>query len=508
MDPIDPHSLPVHFAPARGGRIAYQIFGDGPVTIVAIPPSAQNIEAGWEWSPIARMLERFASFSRYVHFDKRGTGSSDRTSLVPGIDERVDDLRAVMDHAGIERAHLFAQSEGGPMTLLFAATYPDRVESITLHGSGARMAPYELTADERAAVIERQADFISRWGTPSSTTVDLFAPSLAGDDSFRQWHQRYERVAATADSLTDLFAQILDMDVREVVPDIAVPILVIHRKGDERVPVELGREVVELAPNAELIELDGVDHFGYVGDLAEWMTPVERFITGTVQERPLDSVQRRSSVAITTLGRFAVTVDGEEVATSDWGSRRARILLKRLVVARGWPVTRDELFDLLWPDETNTGKLGARLSVQLSAVRRVLGGGVVADRQTVALDLDHVAVDTEALLNAATAGDDAAVVDAYQGEFLPGERYDDWSAPLRDDVRSAFVVAARRLLDDATAGGDHALAASLARRLIAVDPYADDAHRHLIDALTAIGDQPGVDAAGAARQAVLDELGL
>ncbi len=504
---MDHRSLPVHFAPARGGRIAYQIFGDGPDTIVAIPPSAQNIEAGWEWPGIEAMLERFASFCRFVHFDKRGTGSSDRTSLVPGIDERVDDLRAVMDHAGIDRAHLFAQSEGGPMTLLFAATYPDRVDSVILNGSGARMAPDDLSADQRAAALERQAEFIARWGTPESMTVDLFAPSLADDASFRIWHQRYERMAATADSLRDLFAQMLDMDVREVLAEIAAPILVIHRRGDERVPIEWGREVVDLAADAELVELDGIDHFAYVGDLDGWMTPVERFVTGSVQARsPSPSMPRRTAVMITTLGRFAVTVDGSDVATAEWGSKRARILLKRLIVARGWPVTRDELFDLLWPDEADTAKLGSRLSVQLSAVRRVLRGGVVADRQTVALDLDHVAVDVETLLNAAAGGDDGAVVDAYDGEFLPENRYDDWSAPLRDEVRSTFVVAARRQLDAAVDSGDHSRVIDLARRLIAVDPYDDHAHSRLVDALTAIGDQTGADAAAATRQAALDEL--
>ncbi len=127
---------PVLFAQGRGARLAYQDFGDGPATIVAVPPMAQNIEAAWEWPALREMFGQFGSFSRWIQFDKRGTGSSDRRVRVPGIDERVDDLRAVMDAAGVDRAHLFGQSEGGPMAILFAVTYPQRVESLTLFGTG------------------------------------------------------------------------------------------------------------------------------------------------------------------------------------------------------------------------------------------------------------------------------------------------------------------------------------------------------------------------------------
>ncbi|MFW2383211.1 MAG: alpha/beta fold hydrolase, partial [Acidimicrobiales bacterium] len=146
---------PIHFAQARGARIAYQIFGEGQATIVSIPPMAQNIEMAWERPEIRRMFDRFGSFSRFLHFDKRGTGASDRRSHVPGIDERVDDLRAVLDHAAIERSHFFVSSEGGPMAILFAATYPDRVQSLTLWGSGPSMMPAEMTEDERMERIER-----------------------------------------------------------------------------------------------------------------------------------------------------------------------------------------------------------------------------------------------------------------------------------------------------------------------------------------------------------------
>ncbi|MEX1044092.1 MAG: alpha/beta hydrolase, partial [Acidimicrobiia bacterium] len=132
----DVQSSSIRFARGRGARLAYQVIGDGEPTIVSIPPMAQNIELAWQRPEIRRMLERFGRFSRFIHFDKRGTGCSDRTTSRVGVmDERVDDLRAVMDAEGVERAHLFGNSEGGPMAILFAVTYPDRVESLTLYGT-------------------------------------------------------------------------------------------------------------------------------------------------------------------------------------------------------------------------------------------------------------------------------------------------------------------------------------------------------------------------------------
>ncbi len=434
----------IEFVESRGARIAFQRWGEGP-NVVAIPPAAQNIEIAWEWPGLRSMFERFGSFCHYVHFDKRGTGSSDRTVRVPHVDARVDDLKAVMDAAGLDRAHLFAQSEGGITTLLFAAAYPHRVESLIMLGSAARLFPADVLTDEmRAEQIERRTDFARRWGTPDSRAVELFAPTMVDDAEFRAWHQRYERLAANYESLRDLLIQMLDMDATDVVGDIEAPMLVMHRRGDQSMPIELGQHLVDLARDATFIELDGADHFAFLGDADAWMNPFERWVTGTVQERPARPIVAGPTAAhVMTLGRFAVTVDGRDVETGEWGSRRARTLLKRLVVARGWPVTRDELFDLLWPDETDRHKLGSRLSVQLSHVRRVLGGGVIADRETVALDRSHVTSDLDELLS---TDDDARVIELATGEFLPEDRYDDWCGPVRESVRSTVAGALRRRL--------------------------------------------------------------
>lgn len=496
---------PTRFAPARGARLAYQVFGSGDHTVVAIPPTAQNIELSWEQPAVRAMLERFGSFCRYVHFDKRGTGCSDRSGRIADLDERVDDLRAVMDHAGIDHAHLFGNSEGGPMTLLFAATYPERVDSLILSGTGATLQPPEQSEAEREAYRAGIPAYAARWGTEDSPVAEGMAPTLSAQDpSFPAWHRRYERYAATQDALIELVELSISMDVRELVPSIRHPALVIHRTQDRIIPVARGRELAELLPNARLFEQPGEDHFSYSGDVDGWMDEFERFVTGAVRSRPTPS-RRPRTVRIVTLGRFAVEVDGEEVPLAAWGSRRARQLCKRLVAARGWPVTRDELFELLWPEETDRRRLGARLSVQLSGVRRVLHGGVVADRASVRLDLREVDTDLEALLRA--SGDDE-VVAAYPGQFLPDDVYEAWSAGARAEAQARFAASAkreaRRLLD----AGAHDEAVALGLRLREVDGFDEDAHRLVITALRRVGAAVEAQRAHEAYAASMAELGL
>lgn len=492
------HIPPIRFAYAGRTRLAYQVFGEGP-NIVAIPPTAQNIERAWEWPDIRSMLEQFGSFSRYLHFDKRGTGASDRRSRIPGIDERVEDLRAVMDDAGVESAHMFVCSEGGPMAVMFAATYPDKVQSLIFHGSCAAQLPKGATEQQ---IEERRSTFDAfarRWGTDESPMAEGFAPSLATNQEFVDWHRGYERSAADTGSLRDLLELTLEMDVRELLPTLEVPTLVIHRRGDRIIPLELAMELAEEIPGAQMLELDGADHFAYAGDVKTWMDEVERFVTGRVSER---LTAEDPVVTITTLGRFAVIRDGEEVPISEWGSRIARQICKRLVVARGWPVTREQLIDMAWPDETDMRRLSARLSVQLSAVRRVLGGGVVADRSSVRLDLDQVAIDLEGFFG---AEDDKAVVDAYTGELLPDDVYEDWTIPIRDEARARFKAAGHRL---AAKSEDTDYLVWLARRLLEADPYDGAAHRLLVASLLAGGERREAERAHQHWSSTFSELGL
>jgi pimeloyl-ACP methyl ester carboxylesterase/DNA-binding SARP family transcriptional activator len=482
-----------------GSSIAYQVIGDGEVTIVSVPPMAQNIEMAWEWPAIRRMFEGFASFCRFVAFDKRGTGMSNRGLDIPRLDERVDELSAVLDHAAIDRCYVMGTSEGGPMALMFAATYPDRVLGVILESSTAWLVSVDDDR-QRAALWER---FRATWGTSESVTVDLFAPSLAGDEDFRRWHQRYERNAASRDAIGVLIDLAGEMDVRDVLHRVECPVLIMHRVGDRVVPVQRARQTCELlrshGVDVELVEQPGEDHFLYAADLPAALGVIERFTTGTMRDRPMPWQTDRAEII--TLGRFDVVVGGAPIQTSTWASRQARTLLMRLVVARGWPVTRDELIDVLWPDSDDLDRLGPRLSVQLSTVRRVLRRGIVADRSTIRLDLTHVNVDIERWF---AHTDDKAIVGGYHGEFLPDARYEDWSASLRQEIRGRFIAAAHRLA--AVSAADDAI--GLWRRVLSEDPYDEAAHRSLIATLRAEGRPSEARTAYHAYVPAMDDLGI
>ena len=482
---------PIKFAPARGGRIAYQRFGTGSEVVIGIPPAAQNIEVAWEWPSLRAMFDRFGSFCDYIHFDKRGTGASDVAQSVPGIDERVDDLRAVLDAEGVDRAHLFAQSEGGPLALLFAASYPDRVQSIVLMGSCARVMPDEYDREQQVALREV---FAQVWGTDESMAVAVFAPEQLGDEEFVRWHKRYERFAASSQGVRDLMMQMMDWDVRDVVPDVECPILVLHRRNDPAMPLEMGIEVAELARDATLIEFDGGDHFAFLGEQS-WLDEMERFVTGTVTEHSAEP--STPAVELVTLGRFAVLVDGEEVPTNAWGSKRARTLVKRLAAARGWPVRREELAEILWPDEPDPSVWGSRLSVLLSNARRVMHGGIHADRQTVALDLDSVDLD---LVRLHAAEDHTEIVDLHAGPFLAEEAAEDWRRGAHDEALSIARQAGHRLLTTALDTPDPAEATRLAHLLLGWDEGDAIAHDGAVEAAQLAGD-PAAETAARKRRA-------
>lgn len=492
---------PIRFAEARGARIAYQDFGQGP-PIIAVPPTAQNIEAAWDWPAVRAMFERFGSFSRFIQFDKRGTGASDRRSQMPGIDERVHDLEAVMNAAGVERSFLYGASEGGPMCLLFAATYPERVEGVILHGSGAYTESPDLTPDQVEGRRQVHSMMCDLYGTDASLMVDAFAPSLAGDAEFRAWHQRYERMAADRDSLRQLLEISLGIDVRDILPAVQAPVLVLHRVDDPIVPIAYARDAADRLTDCTMMEYEGNDHFAFAGEQS-WLDDMERFVTGQVRQQPAAASPK--PVTITTLGRFSVEVDGVEVPTAAWGSRHSRQLCKRLVSARGWPVTREALFEQLWPDESDTRKLGARLSVQLSAVRRVLQGGIIADRTTVALNLDAVSTDLEWFFDSDKPQD---IVQRYPGEFLIEDRYEDWASIVRDSARQRFVAAATEMARGFLDAQQPEPVVDLMHRTLEVDYYNDQAHHMLVRSLTDQGRLGEAREAHGRRSTAMTELGI
>lgn len=494
----------MRFARVPGAAIAFQVWGEGPARLVIVPPLAQNVELAWERPEYRAMFARLGAFARVVHFDKRGTGASDRTDTLPTVDERVEDLAAVMDAAEVPRAHLLGLSEGGPVAIALAATYPDRVESLTLLGSGARIVG-DLTDEERAERSALVDVFHECWGTDRSVTLDVFAPGVASDPGYRAWEPRYERQSATPGALRQLLDSIEAIDVRPLLPSVTAPVLLLHRRDDRIVPVERARETAALLPRARLVELEGDDHFAQVGALDPWADELERFVAGTVTPRP---GPRRRQVRIETMGGFQVQVDGEVVPASAWGSRQARLVCKRLAVAVDRPVTREELVGLLWPDDVDPGRCGARLSVVLSGIRRVLGGGLVADRDAVRLDLDAVELDLVALAEAVARGDDAAVVAAASGPVLPEEAYDDWAIVARQRASAAVASARRRLAGRAAADGRWDEVVGHAHAMLELDAYDERAHELLVRALVADGRRGEARSAVERYRAAMGELGV
>jgi pimeloyl-ACP methyl ester carboxylesterase len=274
------------YAKSGDVHIAYQLFGEGPVNVVLAPPFISNVEHWWDEPDIARWLLRLGSYARVVMFDKRGTGMSDRIAELPGLDERMDDLRSVMDAVGMEQAALLGISEGGPLTALFAATYPDRCRSLVLYGSFARFTSWFAT-EEALKEFFKYVD--QAWGSGGS--LRKFAPSRANDLAFQSWWGKGERHGASPAAASALMRMNSQIDISGILPTIRVPTLVIHRTEDATINVEGGRYLAEHIPSAQYIELPGTDHIPFVGDSAsEIADAIEEFLTGSRAPVPVDRV--------------------------------------------------------------------------------------------------------------------------------------------------------------------------------------------------------------------------
>lgn len=308
---------------ARNGdvHLAYQEFGEGPVTLVGLPPIVSNIEVIWEHPDSARFLRRLGQFSRFVHYDKRGQGLSDRDTGIPTIDERIDDLAAVMDAAGVERAALAGISEGGSTAALFAATYPERVSHLILCATFARLpwAPdYEFGFPPDVGPMISRA-WAEHWGTPETATLRMACPSKADEPGFVRWLNRFERQTTTPGGLLAALRWIGEFDIRPVLETIQAPTLVIHRTDDTMVPVAHGRYLADHIPGARYVELDGTDHLPWFGDGDSVVDAMEEFLTGG-HAGEVDADRQLATVLFTDI------VGSTELA-SKLGDRRWRSLL-------------------------------------------------------------------------------------------------------------------------------------------------------------------------------------
>lgn len=306
---------------ARSGDLwlAYQVIGDGPVDLVWAPGYMSHVEQNQWWPGYAGLVQRLATFSRVIVFDRRGTGLSDRTLTLGSFEEMLDDIRAVMDAASSERAVLFGGAEGGPMCALFAATHPERTTALVLGASYARRtwAPdYPWGLDE-AGQQRILAAYEERWGTEQFAVRSL-APSLAHDERFRRWHAQACRFAGTPGSARAWFELTMEIDVRNVLPAIRVPTLVVHRAHDPVIPVEAGRYLAEHIPGARYVELPGSDHYPFTGSATEILDEVEEFVTGSRRVRDPDRVL--ATVLFT-------DIVGSTERAAELGDRRWRELL-------------------------------------------------------------------------------------------------------------------------------------------------------------------------------------
>lgn len=276
---------------ARSGddHIAYQVLGDGP-DLVFVSGWVSHVEIAWDVPPLARFLRRLASFSRLIFIDKRGTGMSDPLpqGRPPTLEERIDDVRAVMDAVGSERAALLGISEGGPMNILFAASYPERTTALVLFGTFARVVNGDgYTAGIDPGLAEQTLEPIARtWG--EGYLAQYVGPSLASDPAMLQACGRYERMAASPRAAVDLLRLNAVLDVRHVLPAIRVPTLVLHRRDEHFVPVANGRFLAAHIPGARLVELDGTDHLFFAGDMDAALDEIEEFITGVRRGDAID----------------------------------------------------------------------------------------------------------------------------------------------------------------------------------------------------------------------------
>ena len=311
------------YAKSGDVNIAYQVVGDGPLDLVLVHGWVQSFDAGWEIEPIERFYRRLASFSRLILFDKRGTGLSDRVPPddLPTLETRMDDMRVVMDAVGVERAAVAGHSEGGSMSALFAATYPERTQALVMIGSAARTRwapdyPIGATDEEIDALVQ---SILDGWGTEViRSLLEQLAPSVADDEALVQAHTRAAMRAASPAAAAALTRMSSMIDIRHVLPAIRVPTLVLHRTDE--VLAEASRYVGAQIPGARMVELPGADHMPWLGDQDAPLDEIEEFLTGV---RPHPSLDR---VLATVL--FTDIVGSTELA-ADLGDRRWRDLLER-----------------------------------------------------------------------------------------------------------------------------------------------------------------------------------
>jgi class 3 adenylate cyclase len=416
---------------ARSGKvnIAYHVSGEGPLDLVYVPGWVSHIELAWEEPAYASFLRRLRTFSRLIAFDKRGTGLSDRVpdDRLPTLEERMDDLRAVMDAAGSERAAIFGVSEGGNMSILFAATYPGRTAALLTFGSFAKRiwspdypwAPRPEDREKLYEIVERE------WG--ELMDLSTIIPSRMHDAAFVRRLATYLRRAASPSAAATLLRMNTQIDVRSVLPTIRVPALVMHRTGDLDVNVEEGRWIASRIPGARFVEMAGDDHLPWIGDQDAVLGEIQEFLTGV---RPGRDVDRVLATALFT------DIAGSTDHLARVGDRAWKELLERhrAIVRRELAAFRGREVDTAGDGffATFDGPARAvRCALRIHEASRALGLGIRAGLHTGEVELDgdrvsgmavHIGARVMALAEAGETLASGTVRDLVSGSGL---RFDD-----------------------------------------------------------------------------------
>jgi len=305
-------------------NIAYQVFGEGPLDLLYAQGWVTNVEYAWESPDYARFLTKLSRFARVIFFDKRGTGMSDRDVGVATLEQRSEDINAVLDTVGSEKAALLGVSEGGAICSVFAATYPERVSQLINYGSRPKYVwspdyPYGLKPHEIEAEM---TSFIENWGGPFPLTTG--APSVANDPAASEWWAAYLRFSASPRAAEQVTRMNYEIDYRNILSAIRVPTLILHREGDLWVPVEHARYIAENIPDAELRILPGDDHLPWYGDQDRLISEIKEFMTGEI-------VAPSVSRALLTLVFLDIVASTDQLAAM--GDERWRSVLEQLDVS-------------------------------------------------------------------------------------------------------------------------------------------------------------------------------
>jgi class 3 adenylate cyclase len=325
-----------HYTKSGDVHIAYQIIGKGPIDLVFVPGFVSHVEASWKSFTQAKFFNRLASFSRLILFDKRGTGLSDRSSQLFSLEQRMDDVRAVMDAAMSDRAAIFGISEGGPMSILFAATYPERTSPLIMYGAYAKRAwakdyPFGWRDEEWVAFFDNVEN---HWGTTKGVDLNIWAPSVAHDERVWEDVATYMRLAASPGAVRAVMQMNREIDVRHVLPSIRVPTLITHRIGDRNIRIQQARYMAEKISGAKLIELPGDDHMPWFGDIDSLLGEVEEFLTGVRPEPQADRIL--ATILFTDIAR--ATERAAELGDQKWNhllTRHHELIREELKRFRG-----------------------------------------------------------------------------------------------------------------------------------------------------------------------------